>query len=410
MRYIDRPTDTGSPFAVVPGLAVATIASIGAGAIHAAAIGVHSEHKQAVVAFTIVATVQIGWGVLALVFRKRLLVLAGIAANAACLAGWVLAKTSSSGISFIDGLDSKEAVQAADALAAGLAAVAVLAGTVALIGGLHPRNLGHSTFGIAALVTTLAVVPGMVGAGSHNHAHGVAGHTHATDPSGVAADGHVHDAATGGSSGGSGHTHPAAVVPPKPYDPTKPIDLGGVAGVTPEQQARAENIIAMTVMRLPQWADYHTAEKAGFFSIGDAVTGDEHFINMQNVESPDTLDPDHPESLVYEPDGNGGKKLAAAMYMLPPGKTLAEVPNLGGKLMQWHIHNNLCFSSTGQVAGIRANGGACAAGLNGGIESPMIHVWIRPNPCGPFAALEGIGGGQIAAGETRLCDTAHGSH
>jgi hypothetical protein len=250
----------------------------------------------------------------------------------------------------------------------------------------------------------------MVGAGSHNHAHGVAGHTHASDPSGLAADGHVHDASTGGSSSGSGHTHPAAVVPPKPYDPTKPIDLSGVAGVTPEQQARAENIIAMTVMRLPQWADYHTAEKAGFFSIGDAVTGDEHFINMQNVESPDTLDPDHPESLVYEPDGNGGKKLAAAMYMLPPGKTLAEVPNLGGKLMQWHIHNNLCFSSTGQVAGIRANGGACAAGLNGGIESPMIHVWIRPNPCGPFAALEGIGGGQIAAGETRLCDTAHGSH
>ena len=40
----------------------------------------------------------------------------------------------------------------------------------------------------------------------------------------------------------------------------------------------------------------------------------------------------------------------------------------------------------------------------------MIHVWIRKHPCGPFAALEGIGGGTIAAGETRLCDTAHGSH
>jgi hypothetical protein len=281
---------------------------------------------------------------------------------------------------------------------------------VAAVGGVVPRNFGHSTLAISALVTALIAVPGMVAAGSHNHARGVAGHTHATDPSGLAADGHVHDASTGGSPGGSGHTHPAAVVPPKPYDPTKPIDLGGVAGVTPEEQARAENIIAMTVMRLPQWADYHTAEKAGFFSIGDAVTGDEHFINMQNVESPDTLDPDHPESLVYEPDGKGGKKLAAAMYMLPPGKTLADVPDIGGKLMQWHIHNNLCFTSTGQVAGIRASGGACGAGLNGGVESPMIHVWIRPNPCGPFAALEGIGGGQIAAGETRLCDTAHGSH
>jgi hypothetical protein len=40
---------------------------------------------------------------------------------------------------------------------------------------------------------------------------------------------------------------------------------------------------------------------------------------------------------------------------------------------------------------------------------PMIHVWIVPNPCGPFAALEGIGGGQIKAGQTRLCDHVHGS-
>jgi hypothetical protein len=405
MKYIDRPDDT-TPFAVVPGLAVATIASIGAGAIHAAAIGVHSEHHQAVVTFTIVAAVQIGWGVLALVRRNRLLVLAGVIANAACLAGWVLAKTSTNGISFIDGLDTKEAVQAADALAAGLAAVAVLAGIVALVGGVRPRNLGHSTLGISALITTLAVVPGMVGAGSHNHAHGTAGHTHGAATGEVAA-GHVHDAS---ATAAGGHVHAAAVVPPKPYDPTKPIDLSGVPGVTPEEQARAENVIALTVMRLPQWADYHTAEKAGFFSIGDSLTGDEHFINMANVESPDILDPDHPESLVYEPDGKGGKKLAAAMYMLPPGKTLQDVPDIGGKLMQWHIHNNLCFTQQGTVAGIRASGGTCAAGLNGGVESPMIHVWIRPHPCGPFAALEGVGGGQIADGETRLCDSAHGSH
>ena len=32
----------------------------------------------------------------------------------------------------------------------------------------------------------------------------------------------------------------------------------------------------------------------------------------------------------------------------------------------------------------------------------MIHVWITPNECGPFAALEGVGAGTIAAGEERL--------
>ncbi len=39
---------------------------------------------------------------------------------------------------------------------------------------------------------------------------------------------------------------------------------------------------------------------------------------------------------------------------------------------------------------------------------PMIHVWIVPNGCGPFAALDGVGAGQIKPGEERLCDHAHG--
>lgn len=38
---------------------------------------------------------------------------------------------------------------------------------------------------------------------------------------------------------------------------------------------------------------------------------------------------------------------------------------------------------------------------------PMIHVWIVPQVCGPFAALEGIGAGQIKPGQQRLCDTVH---
>ena len=39
----------------------------------------------------------------------------------------------------------------------------------------------------------------------------------------------------------------------------------------------------------------------------------------------------------------------------------------------------------------------------------MIHVWIEKHPCGPFAALEGLGAGQIRDGEERLCDVAHGA-
>jgi hypothetical protein len=261
----------------------------------------------------------------------------------------------------------------------------------------------------------------MLSAGSHSHAGG-----HDDGGTAAAGDGHAHGdgdaaaAAAGDDEEGHEHDdtaaaaeeepHEAAVVPPKPYDPTKPIDLGGVEGVTPEQQARAENLIAITLLRLPKYADPATAEADGFRSIGDAVTGDEHYVNVDYFTDEHILNPDYPESLVYQPDGNGGKKLVAAMYMLEPGKTLDEVPDIGGKLTQWHIHNNLCFTAEGRVAGLRPSNGECRAGLNGGSQAPMIHVWIQPHPCGPFAALDGVGGGQIKEGETKLCDSAHGAH
>jgi hypothetical protein len=208
------------------------------------------------------------------------------------------------------------------------------------------------------------------------------------------------------------HAHPAAVVAAKPYDPSQPIDLGGVAGVTPEQQAAAENLVAVNVVRLPQWSDYTTAEAAGFHSIGDGLTGFEHFINWTWINDDVALDPDHPESLVYQPQPDGSKKLVSAMYLLPETVKLADVPNPGGALMQWHIHDNLCFTDDAvapQVRGTTDGAGNCPAPLHKFPTSPMIHVWITPHRCGPFAALEGVGAGQINPGETRLCDQAHGS-
>jgi hypothetical protein len=373
------------------------LASCGAGAVNAAAIGAHAEHHQAVLVFTGVAVVQIGFGVLALMNPRRVFALAGAVANAAFFAGWLLAKTS--GISFIDGLERVEPLQFADGVAAALAAVAVVAALVALFSGLRSIHVWHSTLAMSTVLTALVAVPAMVSAGTHTHA---TGHTHGVAVSSAA--GHTHAA---GSP--AGHSHASSAIAPKPYDPTKPIDLGGVPGVTLQEQARAENLIAVTLVRLPHFENPATAVAAGFVSIGDAVTGDEHYVNLSYFHDGRILDPDHPESLVYEPDSSGKMKLAAAMYMLETGQTLADVPNIGGKLTQWHIHNNLCFTKEARVAGLTTPGGSCPAPLIKGPDTPMIHVWIRPNPCGPFAALEGIGAGQIAAGQTRLCDTAHGA-
>jgi hypothetical protein len=369
-------------------LAVAGGASLGAGAIHAAAIGVHSEHRQAVIAFTVVAAIQLGWGAVALARPGRLLLALGALANAGALAGWGIAKLR--GISFIDGLDVKEPVQTADGLAAGLAAVALLATLAALLR-LGSRRLSTSpllTGGTAVLVAALAV-PGMFSAGSHAHAEGEEGHGHETSAAAAPAVDEV-----------------ASAVPPKPYDPTLPIDLGGVEGVTPQQQARAENLLAITILRLPRFADPATAEAMGFVSIGDGVLGHEHYLNAANMNDDKLLDPDFPESLVYDTSVTP-KKLVAAMFMMNAGDSLADVPEVGGKLTQWHVHDNLCFAGP-RVAGLTDADGNCARGLVKGAETPMIHVWIEPHPCGPFAALEGIAGGSIAEGETRLCDHAHG--
>ncbi|MEO6653758.1 MAG: hypothetical protein ABIP17_13995 [Ilumatobacteraceae bacterium] len=199
----------------------------------------------------------------------------------------------------------------------------------------------------------------------------------------------------------------------KPYDPDLPIDLGGVDGVTPQQQAFAENLVGATVRDLPQWQDLDAVEAAGFQSIGDAATGHEHYIQWEWIDDDTILDPDFPESLVFETRPDGSKQLVSAMFMMPSGTPLDDVPDFGGALMQWHVHGDLCFTAdpvAPRVGGVKQVGTPCPAPLVDGTMSPMIHVWITKHPCGPFAALEGVGGGQVPDGEAILCDAAHGAH
>lgn len=367
-------------------LALAGFASLGAGAVHAAAIGTHSEHRAAVLTFVALAAAQLGWGALALARSGRRLALLGIAVNAVAVGGWVVAKTS--GIGFIAGLDQAEPVQRADGIAAALAAVAVLVAVRSLVLSYlgQPRSLAPRLAAVAGVLAVAVASTGMVAAGSHRHE----------------GDEHAHEEAE------ATDVVPASAVPAKPYHPDLPIDLGGVEGVTPQQQARAENLVAITLDRLPKFADPAVAEAEGFRSINDGFLGHEHYIHPGYAADAEILNPDRPESLVYDTSVEP-KKLVSAMFMLPPGTTLDDVPELGGPLTQWHIHDNLCFAPSGRVAGLTDSDGSCRAPLVKGAAVPMIHVWITPHVCGPFAALEGVAAGSIKPGETRLCDHAHGA-
>jgi hypothetical protein len=202
-------------------------------------------------------------------------------------------------------------------------------------------------------------------------------------------------------------TQPATTV--KPFDPKQPIDLGGEPGVTHAEQMRAEKLLRTTLADIPKYHDPAAAQAAGYRSIGDAATGDEHYVKWSYVNDGHILDPKKPESLVYE-WRNGKQSLVAAMYMLPFGSHFTDIPDVGGALTQWHVHKDLCLTNDPQqkvVAGLTSVDGACPPGTAKAGDTPMLHVWIVPNPCGPFAALEGIGAGQVPAGQTRLCDTAH---
>jgi hypothetical protein len=371
------------------------IASIGAAAVHAVAVGSHAEHPDAAKAFVAIAVAQLVAGVGVLISRRIPIALLSLGVNGAAIIGWVLAKTS--GISAIRGLDTAEPAQTADLIAVALAVIALVAACTRLISVVGPTSRRFSWgASLAALALIAVTVPAMVTAGTHTHGTTVTAngsHDHTTTS-------HDHSAAGGSAA-------------PTPYDPTLPIDLSGVEGVTPEQQAKAENLIAVTLAELPQFADPAVAEAQGFRSIQDGFTGYEHYINWSYIGDDHILDPAYPESLVYQ-TGGSQKKLVSAMFMLPQGSTLDTVPDLGGKLTQWHIHNDLCFDavtdpSAPRVAGVTRSGGTCRPPTTALTPVPMIHVWIVSHPCGPFAALEGVGAGQVKAGETKLCDHVHGA-
>ncbi|NLD76605.1 MAG: hypothetical protein GX643_08045 [Acidimicrobiales bacterium] len=385
---------------------VAGAASIGAGAIHAAAIGVHAEHQQAARTFAVLALLQIAWGAVALVAKSRVLAVAGAALGVGAVGGWVLAKTG--GIGFIDGLEASEEIQLPDALAAGLALVVVLAVARGLVVSLSGRTLASPPRAVlhgVGVVVLVASLVGMAEAGTHSHAGG----HHGDD---VAAGGHDHgDGTAAAADDDEGeHEHAAPAVPPKKYNPDEPIDLSGVPGVSLAQQARAENLIAITLDRLPQFADPAYAESQGFRSIGDGFTGHEHYINWSYITDEHILNPDYPESLVYDTSGPE-KELVSAMFMTEPGVSLDDVPELGGALTQWHVHEDLCFTNDPEgprVAGLTGIDEDCRPPLEKFPATPMIHVWITPHVCGPFAALEGVAAGQVKEGEEHLCNTLHG--
>jgi phage tail protein X len=228
---------------------------------------------------------------------------------------------------------------------------------------------------------------------------------------------HDHSTTSSGSSSSTATpatTTPATTttVPSYKDNGSARITLAGFPGVSAAQQARAEDLVYRTRTVLPKFATTEIAIANGYSSIQDSSTGVEHYVNWSYINDEHELDPDYPESLVFEVGPNGQRTLVSAMYMLGDSYTLETIPDIGGSLTQWHIHNNLCYSQdpyvngSTRVVGVTSENGPCSFGIKLN-PNPMIHVWLKPHQCGPFAALEGVGAGQIKENEARLCDAVH---
>lgn len=318
------------------------------------------------------------------------------------------------GVSWIEGLEVREAAQFADSACALLGAVAAGAAFSSTLVGWRPALPGR--IALPSIAVAALAVPAMWMGGTHVHSHTETDASHVEDGHDHGAS-HDHEVAvettisTGGESTDATTTDTVvddATLWPRPWDPAIGIDLSGVPGVSAEQEARAAALIAETLRELPRWADTADAIADGYISIGDARTGSEHYIKGSLIGDDILLDPTQPESLVYNVDGDN-RTLAGAMFIASPRPT--DDPSLtdwAGSLMTWHNHGNLCWDLVDgklSVVGVtNETTGLCARGFNAGGEVPMVHVWILPHPCGPFAALEGQGAGQAAVPDDERMD------
>jgi hypothetical protein len=168
---------------------------------------------------------------------------------------------------------------------------------------------------------------------------------------------------------------------------------------TDEQVAEAHDLVARTEEALPRFADSSQLEALGFFDFGiSAPGGYDHWINPGWIDDDHLLDPDFPESLVFRHMPDGGYELQAAMFFLPSGHDMSNIPEDLQWWPGWHMHDDLCVDDGGRFTGIVDVDGTCFSGHPSDMP-PMMHIWVVDNECGHRFASIDIGGVE--------CDVMH---
>lgn len=145
-----------------------------------------------------------------------------------------------------------------------------------------------------------------------------------------------------------------------------------------------------------RFADIEAARAGGYVQMMPFWFGDipaAHFLSLAAATDDQVLDPEHPEGLIYLRTADGRLVLLGAMFVAPTGTG----PRVGGPLVEWHTHPELCLGRDAIVPVLAS--GDCARPSRP-IAFEMTHVWLVPNRLGAFAHVLPLEDAAAATGQT----------
>jgi hypothetical protein len=170
-----------------------------------------------------------------------------------------------------------------------------------------------------------------------------------------------------------------------PHEPGHGEGLVPPGDWTHEEIETLLDLIDRTEAALPAFADPNDLP-AGFYDFGvTAPGGYDHYINWEWIDDEHILDPEHPESLVYQRTWNDETQqeettLVSAMFFLPSQYDMDNIPEDLAWYPGWHTHADVCINEQHRFAGLSFDG-ECSTGVPFD-KPPMMHTWIVDNQCG----------------------------
>jgi hypothetical protein len=155
---------------------------------------------------------------------------------------------------------------------------------------------------------------------------------------------------------------------------------------TPEDAARAKEIVTQLRAGIEKYKDFHVALNEGYkIFLPNLPQPEYHFTSYKNgfLEA-FSFDPARPTSLLYKKTSDG-YELVGAMYTMPKRATEEQLnARVPLSVAMWHLHTNLCMPQKGQsraadwtkfgLKGSIATEESCDAA--GGRFHPVIFGWM----------------------------------